>query len=313
MFQGKDCPICKISSEDVKVLEDVQKSIFNCARCGQFMLAVEAFILFEKEIDDPKLSAWIRDHKENRIHAPEINPTNAKTILKNLPSYTPTEKQTILLKRIERKTKYPSFKVLLSPIYDIPLSWAENSDEFIYYTKALEERGLIKINEEDISGSDFPFEVSILPQGWEYLEKYSKEPLFIDQAFVAMSFSERLLTEWEDGIKPAVKKAGYRPYRVDRESHVDRIDAKIIAEIRNSRFVIADVTEQKQGVYYEAGFAQGLDRPVLWSVNEDDLKNVHFDTRQFNHIIWKTPEDLKEKLYDLICAVIGKNTRTDFT
>ena len=57
----------------------------------------------------------------------------------------------------------------------------------------------------------------------------------------------------------------------------------------------------------DAGFALGLELPVIWCVQKDDLKNVHFDTRQYNHVLWETGEDLREKLYYLICAIIGKN------
>lgn len=62
------------------------------------------------------------------------------------------------------------------------------------------------------------------------------------------------------------------PHRVDKEPHIDRIDAKIIADIKDSLFLVADVTRQKQGVYFEAGFALGLKLPVISSVREDDLK-----------------------------------------
>ncbi|MCK7507530.1 MAG: hypothetical protein MZV70_28160 [Desulfobacterales bacterium] len=110
--------------------------------------------------------------------------------------------------------------------------------------------------------------------------------------------------------KPAIEQAGYKPHRVDKEPRVDRIDAKIIADIRDSSFMVADVTQQKQGVHCaEAGFALGLKLPVIWSVREDDLKKAHLDTRQYNHIVWKTPPDLQEQLYNVICAVIGKKRR----
>ncbi len=84
------------------------------------------------------------------------------------------------------------------------------------------------------------------------------------------------------------------------------IDVKIMAEIKNSRFLVADVTQQNKGVYFEAGYALGLGLPVIWCIKEDDLKNVHFDTRQYNHITYKTEDELKEKLYDFVCAIIGK-------
>ena len=77
-------------------------------------------------------------------------------------------------------------------------------------------------------------------------------------------------------------------------------------EIKNSRFVVADVTDQRPGVYFEAGYAMGLGLPVLWSVREDDLQNVHFDTRQYNYIIWRAADDLEQQLYNRVSAVIGR-------
>jgi nucleoside 2-deoxyribosyltransferase len=126
------------------------------------------------------------------------------------------------------------------------------------------------------------------------------------QAFVAMSFDKEFLLIYKNAIAPAIESTGYRPYRVDSEPHLDRIDAKIISEIKNSRFIVADVTNQKTGVYYEAGFGHGLGLPVIWCVRHDDLKNVHFDTRQYNHIVWENETGLRDKLRDFILATIGK-------
>ena len=150
------------------------------------------------------------------------------------------------------------------------------------------------------------FSVAITADGWDYLEKLERHIEERTQAFVAMSFSDDLKSIWEGPIYNAITKAGYKPYRVDAEPHSERIDAKIISEIKNSRFVVADVTEQKLGVYFEAGYAIGLGLPVLWCVRKDDLDNVHFDTRQYNHIVWETADDLETRLYDFICAIIGK-------
>lgn len=59
------------------------------------------------------------------------------------------------------------------------------------------------------------------------------------------------------------------------------------------------------GVYYEAGFAGGLGIPVIWTVAKDSLDDVHFDTRQYNHIVWDAPETLRKLLAARIGAVIG--------
>lgn len=112
---------------------------------------------------------------------------------------------------------------------------------------------------------------------------------------------------YEDGIAPAIESTGYKPYRIDREQHVDKIDDKILAEIKESRFIIADFSGQKHGVYFESGFALGLNIPVIWTCEKGETKLLHFDTRQYNHIVWKTGEDLKAQLVDRIRFLIGKN------
>ena len=97
---------------------------------------------------------------------------------------------------------------------------------------------------------------------------------------------------------------------MDAEPHIERIDTKIVTEIRNSRFLVADVTLQRPGVYFEAGYALGLGLPVFWCVRNDDLKNVHFDTRQYNHIVWDNAQHLAEQLHLFVTAIIGKRSAT---
>jgi nucleoside 2-deoxyribosyltransferase len=67
---------------------------------------------------------------------------------------------------------------------------------------------------------------------------------------------------------------------------------------------VADFTLHKAGVYFESGFALGLGIPVIWTCREDELVKTHFDTRQYNHVVWKDEQDLFEKLKRRIEATI---------
>lgn len=124
-----------------------------------------------------------------------------------------------------------------------------------------------------------------------------------------MWFDDTMNDAWEKGFEPAIVDAGYKPLRIDRKEHINKIDDEIIAEIRRSRFVVADFTskpkEARGGVYYEAGFAHGLNIQVIYTCRKDRFEDVHFDTRQFNHITWNTPEDLRTDLSQRISSVIG--------
>ncbi len=145
--------------------------------------------------------------------------------------------------------------------------------------------------------------------GYSRLEEFEKASVNSSQVFVAMWFDDCLNEAYENGVAEGIADAGYKPVRIDRKDHNNRIDDEIIAEIRRSRFLVADFTQGESGarggVYYEAGFAHGLNIPVIFTCREDVIGSVHFDTRQYNHITWKTPEDLREGLANRISATIG--------
>ena len=137
------------------------------------------------------------------------------------------------------------------------------------------------------------------------------------QAFVAMWFDDEMREIWRNGFAPAIRDAGYDPFRIDGLQHNGKIDDAIVAEIKRSRFLIADFTcggietdtgfqpNPRGGVYYEAGLAHGLGMEVIFTCRADRMNWLHFDTRQFAHIVWTTPSDLRSQLYNRISATLG--------
>lgn len=150
---------------------------------------------------------------------------------------------------------------------------------------------------------------SLTVRGYGYLAEINHALPNSAQAFVAMWFHESMNPAWREGIRPAIADAGYEPVRIDQRDHLNKIDDQIITEIRRSQFLVADFTHgeggARGGVYYEAGFAHGLNLPVIFTCRTDALGNVHFDTRQYPHIVWQSPEELRERLSRRISAAIG--------
>jgi hypothetical protein len=193
------------------------------------------------------------------------------------------------------------------------LAWTESlsAEEFMAFRNVLISMQLV----EPLSG-----DIMLKPAGYDRLEQVEQRHVATHQAFIAMWFGDDVQSAYEDGIAPAVADSGYMPFRIDRKEHANKIDDEIVAEIKRSRFVVADFTcpliegpdgkvvpNARGGVYYEAGLAQGLGIPVLWAVNVNCLDYVHFDTRQFAHIVWKDPDDLRVRLTNRIRAVIGNS------
>lgn len=150
--------------------------------------------------------------------------------------------------------------------------------------------------------------ICVQPKGYAYLSELNRQTDGA-QAFVAMWFDDSMRDVYDNGIEPAIRAAGYRALRIDNKEHNNKIDDEIVSEIRRSRFIVADFTSEKDkprgGVYFEAGFAKGRGITVIWTCREDLIGQVHFDTRQFNHIVWQTADDLREKLTHRITATLG--------
>ena len=130
-------------------------------------------------------------------------------------------------------------------------------------------------------------------EGFAQLENHGSNPESV-QAFVAMWFADETYNAYEDGIEPAIRAAGYNPFRMDKVPTLEKIDNKIIDEIGRSRFLISDMTHGTEGargsVYFEAGYAHGIGIPVIYTCRHDMFGNLHFDTRQYPHIDWKDGE-----------------------
>ena len=151
--------------------------------------------------------------------------------------------------------------------------------------------------------------VNLTTSGWHEFENRTLRASDVAQAFIAMWFSATTNGAYVNGIAPAISAAGYKPIRIDKKEHNNKIDDEIVAEIRRSRFLVADFTcevgKVRGGVYYEAGFAQGLGIPVIWTCKDTSIDDLHFDTRQYAHIVWKDAAELCAQLKNRIGATIG--------
>ena len=152
----------------------------------------------------------------------------------------------------------------------------------------------------------------ITPRGWEEIERLKQVNVASRVGFVAMSFQDEFNPFYDQGIAQGIAAAGYEARRVDRTEHNNRIDDEIIASIKQSRFLVADFTLNRGGIYFEAGLALGLGLPVIWLVREDQIGEVHFDNRQYNFITWKDGEwdDFAKRLRFRIESTIGRGPIT---
>ncbi|MBN2209540.1 MAG: hypothetical protein JW759_09625 [Candidatus Coatesbacteria bacterium] len=232
-----------------------------------------------------------------------------QSIVGNIQSLVPRsviDRANAFLTRLAETAGRPGAKVFISDELHRPWAYARDKAELISYLEYLHEAGFLRWFNPACGVSPRAGEHKITVQGWRHLEELRKPNLKSEKGFVAMSFNKAnddLKNLRDRIIEPAIAHAGYYPVRIDRE-YVDKIDDGIIVNIRESRFMVADFTEQKQNVYYEAGFARGFGVKVVSMCSQDEIEKgkLHFDTRQYRHIPWKPDqlEDGSEELKELL-------------
>jgi hypothetical protein len=118
---------------------------------------------------------------------------------------------------------------------------------------------------------------------------------------VAMKFDEET-KQLREAIRQGVKGAKYNAIFIDEVEHNDYITPELLKYIKDSRFVVVDLSHQNNGAYFEEGYAMGLGKPVIQLCKKD--VNLHFDIAQKNTILWETENDIINRLKNRIIATI---------
>lgn len=83
------------------------------------------------------------------------------------------------------------------------------------------------------------------------------------KAFVIMQFTDNFNTLYEQVIKPVCEKFGYECRRSDEGSNSVSILQDILQSIRDASVVVADITPNNPNVYYELGYAHGIQKDTI--------------------------------------------------
>jgi len=102
--------------------------------------------------------------------------------------------------------------------------------------------------------------------------------------FVIMRFSDEFRDMYELGIKPAAESAGALCERVDEQMFTQNILDRIYKQIQRADFIVAEMTGRNANVFYEAGFAHGVGKPIIFVTKSAD--DIPFDLRHYPHVVY---------------------------
>lgn len=146
------------------------------------------------------------------------------------------------------------------------------------------------------------------------------------KCFVAMRIGEKDTdAAYKKLVRPALSQIGIEARHVDDEEHNEDIDNRIIKLLNQRDLVIADLTYARPSVYFEAGYAEAKDKPVVYTCRRDHFRGlrhelygelkIHFDLQMKNIIPWTGPEDrafakrLKKRVNKVIRPILAERSQ----
>ena len=286
----------------------------KCPNCSNYFISTrfKHFVAGTlTKTERAKISGYIKESNEFLEISVTISEQNYSDILNSpIIANSISEKLKKLILFVYRKTNGLGDKVTISSIAEYSICYAISEDEFQYILDVATKKGYIDFYQTSLW---------LTFDGHVYAESISKESIVSSSVFVAMWFSPEVQFIYEAAIKAAIesKECGsFKAFRVDNHEHNNDITDEIIAGIKACRFMVADLTGYRGGVYYEAGFAKGLGKPVIFTCRKDWFdgetsptgekikERVHFDINHQNIIVWDNPDDLKQRIINRIRATI---------
>jgi len=292
------CPVCRRNFKDARQLADGY--LIDCQLCGEYEITASAVASnlpadVRQYLSCHTRQAWVL----GRTRA-AINSANREQLAEPYRYTTVIQKLEKLLRLVEARAPQLGHDARIEPEWDYPLVDGTDAETLRYLIKHANQAGYLEFKElSNIST------VKLTVAGWQHLDPGSGGAGIRGRVFIAMWFDPSMDEVYDVGIKPALElDCKLTAIRIDKVHHNEKICDKILAEIRRCQFTVADFTGQNQGVYFEAGFAMGIGREVIRTCRDDEMraKKLHFDTRQYPHIVWATPKELRERLAERIQA-----------
>lgn len=322
-YCGDKCPVCK-GKAAVYSTENLDYKLVECDTCGRFEIPIlDPKIMAAFNLD--KLASYLY-YKGKIDQQAKVNPKHFNFI---------GEKS-----RFEEECeKYPDCFHVTNDIVEIwfPKTFSEKVDMFLLGLsyKATYIGDAVSLTNDQIYSAcfvirnsddkimkrqvDYFFEymtsekyidasnakIMILPKGLKRIDELQKNIAKNSKSvFIAMSFDKKM-SKVCTAIKEAISEAGFNPRIMNEIEHNHQIVPEMLYEIRQAKFVVAELTNHNNGAYFEAGYALGIGKEVIQVCKKKSFdQDGHFDVKQINTILWNSIDELKTALVNRIKATI---------
>jgi hypothetical protein len=310
------CPFCQ--SPHAKTIPQDGRDDIECLSCGIFSISDTARAVLPHHLSAPHFLRKVRYLIVQRNSLPKeagsliFYATTLDAVHKvNLPN--PAEQAERLILWLGESTPLePSKWIALDEPGLAGYVGAAGGGEIKYLAQNLVRENLLEYQTSLGGGNQDILNLNrfrLTLKGWERYNELRANPSPSNLSFMAMSFrNPDIIRAYTECFKPAVSETGHDLRIVTDNQPTGLIDDHIIVGIQRARFIVADLTDGNQGAYWEAGYAEGLRRPVIYTCEKSFFNSkesgggVHFDTAHRKIIRWEI-DRLAEAAEEIITTI----------
>lgn len=269
------CPICRgvFGGKCRKLPTEKDAGHFDCEACGQFLVS-NSLLAGELSADASKLTERQRAALAHSLQSanregqvPFVKSDWLSRFLEEDPRLpTPATQATNILRFVGDEVLRTGGPMKRLPVNLATAAGAPNSEFARALAKDLALHGFLTGSDATTSSGTHLLDVGLTLRGWQQHEAERRGKTAGNYGFVALRFGNAALDALlKDTVKPAIRAAiGYELVDMRDVATAGVIDNIMRAQIRDAAFVLADLTDDNPGAYWEAGFAEGLGKPVIY-------------------------------------------------
>lgn len=296
------CPICEVEIEkQLGPISGGSTTLYPCPRCLPFGLSFSAEATLPETLRGGLHTGALLSYLVRRLRRDGGPPTLTTDLIRQLLAEheppTPAEQVNNLILWLGQYLTAPGEQILLTSQEHRSVAGSLTDSNFHWLLSFMVSRGYFDGTVMGAGGASGTLSFD----AWALFEEIRAGSTDTRLAFMAMPFGNAVLDSvFIDCFKPAAKAAGFELIRLDERPAAGSIDDRLRVEIRRTRFLVADLTDGNHGAYWEAGFAEGLGKPVIYTCEKSyfDDPGTHFDTNHHHTVLWG-PEALKSAAQDL--------------
>jgi hypothetical protein len=296
------CPLCQTTLGQVPLASGTDAWLIQCRNCGHHRFSGTVTRMLGRERLDP-IERAVLAHQINRL-AHETTVTSEMVTRWRADPRLPDAMERIDLLVLYFASTHRPGERLSVPLADLRARLGCEDSAATHWVFA-QAAGMGYVGHEATSDRH-----TLTARGWQRYRELMREGAGSTVAFMAMKFGDAELdTLFAQHLVPAVAATGFELRTVAGDHKTaGSIDNRMRVEIRTSRFMLCDLTHGNRGAYWEAGFAEGLGRPVIYLCRRDVLHDrahvdhPHFDTAHQLITPW-SPSTVEDDMAELKAVI----------